>query len=214
MTETKHDLIKSLISDGYLKTPEIIAAFEKIDRADFVRESEKKLAYANSALPIGYSQTVSQPLVVAFMIELLSPKKGEKILDIGSGSGWTTALIAEILSGEKNKGRVMGMELVLALADFGRENIKKYGFVKNKIAEIICANASMGYEKEAPFDKILCSAACKKIPVEWKKQLKIGGVIVSAVNQSVVKIEKKSASQFVKNEYFGFSFVPFVAPHP
>ena len=82
-------LIDSLIQQGWLKTPEIIEAFRKIKRIDFLPEDMKDLAELNEALPIGYGQTISQPLVVAFMLELLQPKKGEKILDIGSGSGWT-----------------------------------------------------------------------------------------------------------------------------
>ena len=72
-------------------------------------------------------------------------------------------------------------------------------------------DALNGYEKEMPYDKILCSAACRKIPESWKNQLKIGGVIVSAHNQSIVKIEKKSAHIFSKQEHFGFAFVPFVS---
>ncbi len=84
-------LIDELIDDGWLKTPEIIEAFRKIKRADFLPEDLKKSAELNEALPIGYGQTISQPLVVAFMLEQLSPQPGDKILDVGSGSGWTTA---------------------------------------------------------------------------------------------------------------------------
>ncbi|MGC8851948.1 MAG: protein-L-isoaspartate O-methyltransferase family protein, partial [Minisyncoccia bacterium] len=87
-------LVLSLIEDGWLKTPQIIEAFLNIKREDFVPDNEKEIAYLNTALPIGFNQTISQPLVVAFMLELLQPQKGEKILDIGSGSGWTTALLS------------------------------------------------------------------------------------------------------------------------
>ena len=84
-------LINSLIQEGWLKTERYIEAFKKIKRADFLPEEIKDLAELNEALPIGFNQTISQPLVVAFMIELLKPKEGEKILDVGSGSGWTAA---------------------------------------------------------------------------------------------------------------------------
>ena len=87
-------LIDSLILRGYLKTPSVIEAFRKIKRADFLPSHLKSLSDIDEALPIGEGQTISQPAVVAFMIELLEPKKGEKILDVGSGSGWTTALLA------------------------------------------------------------------------------------------------------------------------
>ena len=102
-------LIKNLISSGYLKTPEIINAFYKIDRIDFVPEELKYEAHTNTPLPIGYGQTVSQPLTVAFMLELLQPKSGHKILDVGSGSGWQSVLLA-CLAG--NKGRVIAVERI------------------------------------------------------------------------------------------------------
>src|SRR3989344_7686174 len=91
------NLIDSLIKDGYLKTPEIIEAFKAIDRANFVSNELKGDAYLNVPLSIGFGQTISQPLTVAFMLELLQPKKGEKILDVGAGSGWTIALLAFIV---------------------------------------------------------------------------------------------------------------------
>ena len=105
MTPEYENLIESLIKDGYLKTPSIIEAFKNIDRADFVPEECKGDACVNAPLPIGFEQTISQPLTVAFMIELLEPKPGERILDIGSGSGWVTAILAYIVGSE---GKVIG----------------------------------------------------------------------------------------------------------
>ena len=119
-------LIDSLIQQGWLKTPEIIEAFRKIKRIDFLPEDMKDLAELNEALPIGYGQTISQPLVVAFMLELLQPKKGEKILDIGSGSGWTSALLADIVSQKENSGKVIAIEFIPELKEFGEKNVAKY----------------------------------------------------------------------------------------
>src|SRR3972149_2720436 len=120
-------LIKELMEEGILKTPSIIDAFEKVDRKDFVPEELKDRAYLNTPLPIGYGQTISQPLTVAFMLELLQPEKGNKILEIGSGSGWQTALLAYIVSGER---KVFAAELIPELMAFGRQNVATYGFIK------------------------------------------------------------------------------------
>ena len=200
-------LIDELIKDGWLKTPEIIDAFRKIKRADFMPEGMKHLAEINEALPIGSGQTISQPLTVAFMLEELKPKAGDKILDVGSGSGWTTALLANIAG---VRGKVIAIELLPELKEFGEKNASKYNFVKKGIAEFICADGSKGYEKEAPFDRILCSAAVQQneVPLAWKKQLKVGGRIVAPVRSSIWTLVKKSEKEFEEAEYPGFGFVP------
>lgn len=205
----KHmDLIDSLIQQKWLRTPRIIEAFRKIRRVDFLPDEIKNLAELDRALSIGFGQTISQPLVVAFMIEKLEPKPGDKILDIGSGSGWTTALLSEIVG---DKGKIIAIELVPELAEFGRQNIAKYDFVEKGIAQFICGDGSKGYKKEAPFDKILCSAAIQdKFPKAWKKQLKIEGRIVTPIGSSIWLLVKKSEAEFEKIEFPGFAFVPLV----
>lgn len=191
-----------------MKTPRIIAAFRKINRADFMSDDIKNLAEFNEALPIGYSQTISQPLTVVFMMEQLQPEIGDKILDIGSGSGWTTALLAEIVG---ETGKVIAIEIIPELVEFGKKNVAKYNFVEKGIAEFICADGSKGYEKEAPFDKILTSAAVQgKIPEVWKEQLKVGGRIVTPIRNSIWTLIKKSEKDFEKIEHPGFAFVPLV----
>jgi protein-L-isoaspartate(D-aspartate) O-methyltransferase len=202
-------LTDSLIKEGWLKTPEITSAFRKIKRADFLPEEIRDLAELNEALPIGKGQTISQPLVVAFMLELLEPKKGEKILDVGSGSGWTSALLAEIVG---KKGKVIALEVVPDLAEFGRKNVEEYAFAENGIAEFVCADGSKGYGKEAPFDKILASAtAAARIPDAWKKQLKVGGRIVAPVDSSIWLLVKKGEDEFEQKEHPGFVFVPLIS---
>lgn len=202
------DLIDSLIQQKWLRTPRIIEAFRKIRRVDFLPDEIKNLAELDRALSIGFGQTISQPLVVAFMIEKLEPKPGDKILDIGSGSGWTTALLSEIVG---DKGKIIAIELVPELAEFGRQNIAKYDFVEKGIAQFICGDGSKGYKKEAPFDKILCSAAIQdKFPKAWKKQLKIEGRIVTPIGSSIWLLVKKSEAEFEKIEFPGFAFVPLV----
>lgn len=197
------NLVENLKEEGWLKTPKIIEAFLKIKREDFV--IDKDLAYYNTALPIGFGQTISQPLVVAFMLELLSPKEGEKILDIGSGSGWTTALLSYCVG---EKGKVIAIEIIPELKEFGENNVKKYNFVEKGVAKFIVGDGKLGYKKEAPYDKILVSASTDKVPKELKNQLKIGGKMVIPINDSIVEITKMSAKEFKQKEYPSFVFVP------
>ena len=201
-------LIDNLIQDSWLKTPRIIEAFQKIKRVGFMSEDMKKFAELNEALPIGFGQTISQPLVVAFMLEQLQPQLGDKILDIGSGSGWTTALLAEIVG---KKGKIIAIELIPELKEFGEKNVAKYNFIEKGQVQFICADGSKGYEKQAPFDKILASAATVKIiPEAWKKQLKIEGRIVAPIDFSIWTFIKKSENYFEETEHPGFAFVPLV----
>ncbi|PIU42840.1 MAG: protein-L-isoaspartate O-methyltransferase [Parcubacteria group bacterium CG_4_9_14_0_2_um_filter_35_11] len=201
-------LIDSLILRGYLKTPSVIEAFRKIKRADFLPSHLKSLSDIDEALPIGEGQTISQPAVVAFMIELLEPKKGEKILDVGSGSGWTTALLAQIVG---EKGKVFGIELIPSLAEFGKENIKRYNFIENGIVKILCQDGSKGLPEEAPFDKILVSASAEDVSQAFREQLKKGGKLVIPISTSIWLFKKKEKDVFEEKEYPGFVFVPLIS---
>lgn len=194
-------LVKELIERGRLKTPEIISAFEKIDRADFMNY-ETDLAYVDNAFPIGHGQTISQPTTVAIMFELLQPKKGDKVLDIGSGSGWTTALLAEIVG--KN-GKVYAIEIIKKLFEFGKKNVDKYKF---KNVEFFCQDGSKGLSREAPFDKILASASVPEVPPPLKEQLKLNGRMVLPVRDSIFEVIKKTPHKFETEEHPFFAFVP------
>lgn len=179
-------------------------------------QSLKGLEELDQALPIGFGQTISQPLVVAFMLELLKPKPGEKILDVGCGSGWTTALLAFIVNPQGNpkseiqKGKVIAIEVIPELKEFGQKNVAKYNFIEKGVVEFICADGSKGYQKEAPFDKILVSAEAEKCFQNWKEQLKIGGRIVVPIGNSIWLFIKRSKEIFEEKEYPGFVFVPLV----
>lgn len=171
-------------------------------------EDIKDSAEVNEAMHIGYGQTISQPLTVAFMLEQLQPEVGDNILDVGSGSGWTTALLARIVG---PKGKVTAIEIVPELKEFGEKNVAKYNFIKKGIAEFVCTDGSKGYKERAPFDKILASAAVQdKIPQAWKEQVKIGGRIVTPVTSSIWLLIKKSKKEFEEKEYPGFAFVPLI----
>lgn len=201
---------KTIKEPGKVTNPAIQKAFKEIHREDFVPPDMKPLASLNEALPIGYNQTISQPLVVDFMLELLGPKLGDHILDIGAGSGWTTALLASIVG---ESGRVIALELIPALAEFGKKNVAQYNFIKQGVVRYLCQDAKEGYLFEAPYNGILVSAALakKELPRAWKEQLKTGGKIVVPIQESIWMFTKKSATEFIEQEYPGFVFVPFVA---
>src|SRR3989344_1760986 len=201
-------LIKELMEEGILKTPSIIEAFEKVDRKDFVPEELKDRAHLNTPLPIGFGQTISQPLTVAFMLELLQPEKGNRVLEIGSGSGWQTALLAHIVSGG---GKVFAAELIPELMAFGRKNVAKYDFIKKGIVEFHSFNAVKGFPEKAPFDRIISAASGMELPAAWKEQLKVGGRIVAPVKDAIHLLIKKSETEFEESIYPGFAFVPLIS---
>jgi len=203
---SNHNLIKHLILIGVLKTPRIINAFQSVDRANFVCQKDVPDAYNDYPLPIGYGQTISQPYTVAFMLELLQVEGGDKVLDVGAGSGWTTALLS-CLVGEK--GYVYGTELVPELLDFGRENLKANMIVN---AQIIQAGRILGYPKEAPYDKILVSAAGHNLPNVLIKQMEISGRMVIPVLNAIIKADKTADGQIETSKYDGFVFVKLKQP--
>ena len=199
--------VSDLIKQGVLKTPLIIEAFKKINRADFVPPELKERAYVNEPLPIGKGQTISQPLTVAFMLELLQPEPGNKIFEIGFGSGWQTAILAEIVG---VKGRIFAVERIPEIFRFGRKNIAKYNFIKNGIVKTIGGDATLGLKRHAPFDRIIAAASGKEMPEEWLKELKVGGRLVAPIKESIWLYIKKSSKEFKKQEFPGFVFVPLI----
>lgn len=201
-------LIENLIRQGYLKTPLTVEAFKNINRADFLPAELKNESGVNAPLPIGFGQTNSQPLTVAFMLELLAPRPGEKILDIGAGSGWTSALLAWCVG---ERGKVFAIERISELCEFGKNNVAKYNFIEKGIVEFICADGTKGWSKKAPFDKIIAAASAQEIPSAWKEQLKIGGKMVLSIKNSIWLITKKSADKFSQEEFPGFVFVPLIS---
>ena len=200
-------LIKKMEKMEILKSPSIKEALFAIDRKDFVLPKYGKYAYSDRPLPIGEDQTISQPSTVVFMLELLTVEKGHCVLDCGSGSGWTTALLSHLVG---PKGEVIAMELLHSLKTFGEKNYEKTVYQN---AVFIHGNAAKGYPKKAPFDRILISAGASAVPSTLLSQLAIGGKLIIPLRDSrgnLLLLEKLGEDEYRRNYYPGFAFVPFV----
>ena len=202
---TKEGLIKSWISSGTIKDRKVIEAFRKIPREEFIEESRREESYGDYPLPIGEGQTISQPTTVAIMTQALELEEGHNVLEVGSGSGYQAAIIAEIIG---TKGKIISTEIVPELAELAKNNIKKLAL---KNIEILNYDGSKGYAKEAPYDRILVAAASPKIPKPLIDQLKENGVIIIPVGnmleQAMIKGRKTNGK--LSEEILGdFVFVP------
>lgn len=182
----------------------VTKAFETIERKDFLPSGVRFLAGRGAPVPIGHGQTNSQPSTVAFMLRQLQVRPGQKVLDVGSGSGWTTALLG-FLTGRT--GLVVGVEIIPELAAAARRNLDKYGMPWARIYQV--GQGQLGWPREAPYDRILVSAAGREIPRPLIRQLKAGGTMVIPVNNSIFTLFK-GPEGLRREEHRGFVFVPLV----
>ena len=202
--KTMDTLVDDMVFSNMLKSPMIIDAFRTIDRKYFVPDEYLEDTYIDAPLPIGNYQTISQPSTVAFMLERLAPQDGNTVLDIGSGSGWTTALLCYIVG---EKGSVTGVERVDTLVEQGKGNLSKFHFGTR------CHIEKSGDKLGLPgkqFDRILVSASADEIPEELFLQLNIGGILVIPIRESIFKFTKISETKIEKEEFYGFVFVPLI----
>lgn len=195
----------SLIREKYgLSSPKVLSAMLLVPREEFVSEEEKERAYDDAALPIGYGQTISQPYTVAFMTNLLDLKGNEKVLEIGTGSGYQASLLSLLAK------KVYSIERIKPLALRAKETLKKLGFdnVKVKVGD-----GEEGWEEYSPFGAIVVTAGLKQIPKALFRQLKDPGVLVAPVgmgaDKTMTKYIKKEG-KVTKRKYGIFYFVPFV----
>jgi len=198
----KQELVRYWIDNKIITDKRLIKAFKAIPREEFILGGSLNEAYGDYPLPILKGQTISQPTTVMIMINALELKKTDRILEVGAGSGYCAAIISRMVK------FVYTTEIIPELAEFAVNNIKRVG-IKN--IEVINYDGSQGYEKQSPYDKIMVTAACPKIPPPLIEQLKEGGIIVAPVayflGQKMIKGIKKNKE--LKTESLGdFVFVP------
>ncbi len=201
----KESLAKKWREEGIVRDERIIRAFLSVPREKFVLPGYEDKAYLDYPLPIPASQTISQPTTVMIMTQALEPKQGDKILEIGAGSGYQAAILSKLVG---NKRKVISTEIISELVVFARNNLKRAG-IKN--VEVIAADGSRGYEKESPYDKIIVTAASPDVPKPLFEQLKENGIMIipigPAYSQEMWKLTKKHGK--MQKEYLGdFMFVP------
>lgn len=203
-------LIERLKSYSDIKSKAVENAFRNTPRHLFVPESLQHDSYKDVPLGIGNMQTISQPTTVAVMTEALEVKSGQKILEIGTGSGWQATILSRLVG---KKGRVYSIERIKELARFANRNIEK---LKIKNIHISIGDGSLGLKVHAPFDRIIVTAACPEVPEPFLHQLKPSGVIVMPLGNKdyqEVYIIKKLKRGIKKLSLGYFAFVPLIGKY-
>lgn len=198
-------------SDAPIRDPRVIQALKTVPRHEFVPEEFREQSYLNTPLPIPESQTISQPYIVALMTQLLALQGHEKVLEVGTGSGYQAAILGELAA------EVYTVEIRRALAETAEKKLrelKERGVLHYKKLEVIVGDGSRGYPSHAPYDAIIVTAAPQKIPVDLLNQLKPGGRLVVPVGldyiQELQLVVKKEDGSYVEQPIVPVRFVPLV----
>lgn len=197
-------MVRYQIEERGISHSATLKAMRMVQRHLFVPEELISNAYDDRPLPIGYGQTISQPYIVAYMTEIISPLKGQKVLEIGTGSGYQAAVLAEIVE------QVYTIEIITELSNSAEQRLKKMGYKNIRVKN---ADGYYGWKEAAPFDAIVVTAAAEFVPPPLIEQLKDGGKMIIPVgspflNQNLVLIEKKNNKVTSKN-LIPVRFVPF-----
>jgi protein-L-isoaspartate(D-aspartate) O-methyltransferase len=194
-----HQLASRGISDD-----RVLAAMRAVDRSAFVPDRYRDEAYLDGPLPIGHRQTISQPYIVAYMTEFLTLSPGTRVLEVGTGSGYQTAILAEL------QAEVFSVEIIAALAASARSALAATGYLDR--VSLRCGDGSMGWEEHAPFERILVAAAPATVPTALKEQLCIGGTMVLPVGdgnrQDLVSVTRTGVACWTTRYLLPVLFVP------
>lgn len=198
------EMVSRQIAERDVRDERVLAAMRKVPRHEFVPESEKRVAYRDTPLPIGEGQTISQPYIVALMTELARPARNHRVLEVGTGSGYQAAVLAEIVE------HVYSIEIEGALAQRASEVLEKLGY---KNITVRAADGYGGWAEHAPFDVIVITAAPDHVPEPLLEQLKPGGRMVVpvgpiAATQQLRVLEKDAAGKVTSTVVAPVRFVP------
>jgi len=201
-------MVKRLRDHYRIQDERVLDVMNRLPRHQFVPEAIKHQAYKDNALPIASNQTISQPFIVARMTELLELKPNARILEIGAGSGYQTAVLASLA------GKIFAIERIPNLAATAQERLQKLGFHN---VTLRCADGTNGWEVYAPFDGILVAAGSPDLPQPLLKQLKIGGRLVIPIGsdpktQNLIRVTR-DAGGFQTEDFGACSFVPLIGEH-
>lgn len=210
--EKRRRLVAILKDLGYIRSPKVERAMLVVPRELFVPDDVREYAYDDRPLPIGYGQTISAPSIVAHMTELLDPRPGDKVLEIGTGSGYQAAILAEIVT---PGGHVWSIERIPELAEFARRNLERTGYSDR--VTVIVGDGSLGYEPAAPYDKIMVTAAAPRVPEPLIKQLKPGGRLVAPIGplpfQVLTIVDKREDGSLEIRRDLEVVFVPLIGEY-
>ncbi|MCD6414952.1 MAG: protein-L-isoaspartate(D-aspartate) O-methyltransferase [Candidatus Diapherotrites archaeon] len=198
-------LIDHLVQTGLLSNKQVEAAMRAVDRKLFVPEEFHDRAYADAPLPIGRNQTISAPHMVAVMTQALKPESGNKVLEVGAGSGYQAAILSALVG---EKGRVYTTERIPELAATAKSNLKGYTNVK-----VLLGDGSKGLHEYAPFDRIVVSCAARRIPKQLEEQLAEKGRMVIPVGNPLsaeLMLVERNKELKETNLNFPCSFVPLI----
>jgi len=188
-----------------MKNPAVLEAMREVPREAFVPETLAESAYDDSPLPIGQGQTISQPYIVAAMTELLEPAKDDRILEIGTGSGYAAAVLSRIA------GEVFTVERYDYLAATARERFRRLGYDN---IHVLRGDGTLGWPEHAPYNGVVVTAGAPEVPAPLKEQLTVGGRMViptgSSLNQELIRIRRTAESEYQREDIFRVRFVPLV----
>lgn len=199
-------MVSSQLAARGIKDPKVLEAMKKVPRHMFVPDNMLSHAYSDEPLPIGEGQTISQPYIVAYMTEVLALKGGERVLEIGTGSGYQTAILAEIAQ------QVFTVELVDALSHRAQKSLEKLKYT-NILYKI--GDGTFGWKERAPFDAIMVTAAPDKVPHSLEEQLKISGRMIIPVGSAIQELVfvARGKKKFKRKKLLPVRFVPLITTH-